>query len=523
MPSLSDIRIKDLKLGKLDAKNELLNGTSEEKRFFENSFLMPENVTSEDFINNQIFFVTGMKGTGKTALLRFLDIEIQKRFPNSITEFILFKSDISDEERDKFTNASNSFIVNKETVDPNEHCRYENVWIWFFFRQILRLSEESSYAIFENNQDWQNFKECVNRPAESKSESWFSNLGIKLRHGNVTVSAASEHLSASLGLDFDIEARQPTMKFSKLVQQANILFDKLTPTAYPVFIFIDELEVSMANKKLYTRDIQMVRDLILAIERFNRKCLRLRYKIKLIAGIRTEVLSAPEISGHEINKSIADFGHPLNWQHSGDDYKNHPLMKMLVKRIKASEHLLGVGSSSDDDIWRRYFPASINLIPIQKFLLQQTWERPRDIIRLLDISKKHFGNEPMFSQKVFEGIAKEYSKESWVEMTEELTATYKPDEINGLRDLLTGLKSPFSYEQIKKEAEIKCEFSDNLVLLLKNYKIADILRRLYKVGIIGNAGKMVRFAFRGDDEILLHEPMKIIDPLWKYLTISRRS
>ena len=34
--------------------------------------------------------------------------------------------------------------------------------------------------------------------------------------------------------------------------------------------------------------------------------------LRLIAGIRTEVLSAVETIGQEINKIISDFGRPLN-------------------------------------------------------------------------------------------------------------------------------------------------------------------------------------------------------------------
>ncbi|WP_286145085.1 hypothetical protein [Bacteroides caecimuris] len=54
------------------------------------------------------------------------------------------------------------------------------------------------------------------------------------------------------------------------------------------------------------------------------------------------------------------------------------------------------------------------------------------------------------------------------------------------------------------------------------HKLADILRSLYNVGIIGNAGKRVRLSFRGDDGLLLNQDMKIVDPLWKHLSISRR-
>lgn len=517
-----NIRINDLFLGKTDAKNELLNCSDEEVRFFMSSFLMPDNVSLRDFTDRNVYYVVGMKGTGKTALLRYLELEIRKDNPNCVTDFILFKSKISDEERNKFTIASNGFVVDRENVDFKEFTRYTGVWEWFIYRQILRLSKESPYALFENDEAWKDFEECMMRPLESKSERWYSNLGIKVKHGNVSVSAASKHLSASLGLDFDMEKKDKTVNFAELVSQARTLFSRLTPTGYPLYLFVDELEVTLSEKKQYTRDVQMVRDMILTIESFNRECLRLRYPIRLIAGVRTEVLSAVEVTGQELNKIIADFGRPLHWQHAGSDYKNHPLMQLLVKRIQASELILGLEPPDADSVWKQYFPAFINNDVVQKYILELTWDRPRDIIRLLDISKKQFGKERMFSQKVFEGIAKEYAKESWIELTEELNAIYTHSEISGIKEMLTGIECPFTYAQIKQSAEVKREFSEDLDNLLNKHRLPEILRNLYNVGIIGNFGKRVRFSFRGDDGLLLDHEMKIVDPLWKYFSISRR-
>lgn len=515
------IFLKDLRLGKTDAKNELLEGTQEEKQFFENSFLMPENVSIDDFSDKNVFFVTGMKGSGKTALLRYIELEIKKIYPNSTTSFILFKSDIDEENRDKFTIASNSFIVNKESLDEKEFNRYEGVWEWFFYRQIVRLSLDGAYYIFKRDNNWNDFLETIQLPKESDSEGWFSKLGIKIKHGNVEVKAASEHLSLSLGLDFDVDSKERSIAFSKLLSKARELFNHLTPTNYPLFFFVDELEITLSTNKQYKRDIQLVRDLILACSKLNRRCIQLKYPIKIIAGIRNEVLSAIENIGHEINKEIADFGRPLVWQRAGNDYPNHPLMHLLVKRIQASEEALGIQPTEAEEVWNKYFTSEVNRIPIQKYLIEQTWERPRDIIRLLDISKKLFGNQQKFTQAVFEGIGKEYAKESWIEITEELSATYKPNEVKGIKELLMGISSPFNFAEIKSISEQKREYSKELDELLKKEKLADILRKLYEVGIIGNDGHRVRFSFRGDEGLLLEQDMKVVNPLWKYLSISK--
>lgn len=518
----SKIRLKDLRIGKTDAKNELLNGSTEEERFFENSFLLPDSVSIKDFTEDNIFFITGMKGTGKTALLRYLEIEIRKLFPNCITSFILFKSDITEDTRDEFTVAANSFITSKN-IDEKEFDRYLKVWEWFFYRQIVRLSEESAYPLFENDGNWQTFREFMSLPVESKNKNWFSSLGIKVKHGNVKIQGGTEKLNVSLGLDFDVEpGKSKDVNFSKLVAKAHELFVNLTTTGYPLFIFVDELEVSLTTTKQYKRDMSLVKDLVLSVSEFNRQCLQTKFPIKIICGIRSEVISAVESIGHELNKLIADFGKPLNWQRAGNDYRNHPLIKLVEKRIMASEEALGRVTSSSDEIWEKYFSPRFNNDPIQKYIIEQTWERPRDIIRLLDISKKHFGNDTMFSQKVFEGIAKDYAKESWIEISEELSAIYRPEEVKGIMDLLMGIKCPFDYTDIKKIAENKKEFYTEVESLLAKYRLPDILNNLYKVGIIGNDGERVRFSFRGDEGLLLEQPMKIVNPLWKFLSVTRR-
>ncbi len=517
------IRLKDLRLGKTDAKNELLQGSKEEIEFFENSFLMPENVSIDDFTDRNIFFVTGMKGSGKTALLRYLELEIKKRNPNSSSSFILFKSQIDEDQRNQFNVAANGFVVDKDSVEEKELRRFDKVWEWFFYRQIIRMSNEGPYSFFESNQEWEDFLELMQLPKESESVNWYTKLGIKIRHGNVDVKAASANLSMSLGIEFDIEpGKVGSISFSKLVAKARDLFDKLTPTRFPLFLFVDELEVTLSNTKQYKRDVQLVRDLILACTEINTRCLKLKYNIRIIAGIRNEVLSAMENIGHELNKVIADFGRPLVWQRAGNDYPNHPLMALLVKRIQASEKALGLEPTEPADIWVKYFTPEVNTTPIQKYLIEQTWERPRDIIRLLDISKKLFGNHQKFTQAVFEGIGKDYARESWIEISEELSTVYRSNEVNGIKELLMGINSPFTFSEINSIAEMKSEYSKDIKNLLEKHNLADILKKLYEVGIIGNDGKRVRFSFRGDEGLLLNIHMKIVNPLWKYLSIAPR-
>src|SRR5690606_16214865 len=157
-----------------------------------------------------------------------------------------------------------------------------------------------------------------------------------------------------------------------------------------------------------------------------------------------------------------------------------------------------------------------------EYILHRTWYRPRDIIRLLTIAQQQFPNEPSFSHAVFDAIAKEYSTQSWIEHAEELRAILSEQEIDGIKKLLTSITCPFTFHEFLTVCDNKKLLYSDVEALFSKRKPADILSLLYRVGLIGNTGTKVRYSFRGDDELLLENNMKIHDPLWNYLSIETR-
>ena len=101
------------------------------------------------------------------------------------------------------------------------------------------------------------------------------------------------------------------VNYQKLAKKVIDLFGalNLVPDTYNnVWILFDELELSVQSKKMNKRDIQLVRDLILAIERLNNVCRHRNFPIHVIAAIRSEVINSVYSAGYEINKSVEDFG-----------------------------------------------------------------------------------------------------------------------------------------------------------------------------------------------------------------------
>ncbi|WP_153464250.1 P-loop ATPase, Sll1717 family [Sediminibacillus terrae] len=519
------LQLSDLYLGNIDAKHELLSNTEDERIRFKDSFFMPENIILNDYFDGRKFFVTGLKGTGKTALLRYMAINVENEL-NAQTSFVLFKSDIKEQDRKDFSKAARTVVANNnsEKMDTTDND-YEDVWRWFIHRQIVEVIESRNLTIFENDKNWKRYSTCIKAPKLGDEESGIKKLFPKLKRGNVELNAGLDGVSGTLGLEFDWEDNNQTkVSFSSLVKQADNLFERLVSSNEKLFIFLDELELTLGVTKQYIRDKKLIRDLIIAINDFNIKCRKKRYNIYIISAIRSEVLTAVESSGKEINKIISDFGTPIVWHQSGGNISNHPILQIILKRILASEKIHDLNlDDSYEAIWNRYFPTKIQNEETPRYILHLTWYRPRDVIRLLNLAQKQHPKATKFTHQVFDDVRKHYSTESWVELSEELRAIYNEREISGIKRMIYGIKNPFTFNNIRKHAESIREMYSEVDVLLERHKIGEILSYAYRVGLLGNTGEKVRFAHRGDDEILLEKTIMIHRALWASLSIEHNT
>ena len=515
---IKQLQLKDLFTGKVDAKNEILGNTQEEKNRFLDSYLIPDNITIDSFYSGNKYIIAGLKGTGKTALLQYISLKAEME-SDAKTSFILFKSEFTEEDKKDFSKAVNATIANKDEIPDNEED-FVNIWRWFLHRHLVKMIDMENP--FENDKNFERYCKCVLAPKVGDEKSGITRFLPKLKKGNVELEADFDIIKGKLGLDFEwINENERQVKFSSIVRQADSLFASLKPNKIKFYIFIDELELTLGKQKQYNKDVRLIRDLLIAINSLNSLCRKNNYPVYFITGIRSEVLTAIPSSGKEINKIVSDFGATLNWHQSGGSITQHPLLNIVNKKINSSEKALGLEITQPiSEIWIKYFTNSYNTRPIHEYMLHQTWYRPRDIVRMLSIAQNQFPNETKFSHEVFDSIRKEYSTQSWVEHTEELRSKYSESEIEGIRKLFYGVKCPFSYHEITIHCDERKGIYSEVAELFIKHKLADVLSQLYKVGIIGNTGERVRYAFRGDDDVLLDKRMKIHDPLWNYLAVE---
>lgn len=515
------MKLKDLNLGFIDAKNELLADSPEERKRFKAAFVVPPSLDIAKYTSGERYFVSGLKGTGKTALLRFISLKIEEETGIS-SSFVLFKTDLNEDLKKSFAQASRDSQTLQDTaVEANSidfsGDDFENVWRWFIYRKLATVLQEEEVELFQHNSDYYDFLSVVSSPAQDQSTG-LKALIPKIKKGKIEISKDPK---IDLELEWDSKGIAK-LQFNKLVEQADNKFDKLLPSSDGINIFFDELELNHNTKKQYDRDSRLIRDLIVTIEKINGLSKRKGLPLTIYSAIRSEVQNSVQSLGKEINKILSDFGTEIIWNRPGLDVHKQPLLNIITKRLYSN--LYANQDYKEDlanNVWDIFFQSTVQGKDVREYILHNSWYRPRDIVRLLKIAQDQHPDEESFKHHVFDSIRKKYSEQSWIEITEELKSKYRSDDIEGIKRLFYGVKQHFTFNYIRERQEEIKQLYPEIEKLLSTYSIQEIISDLYRVGVIGNnENGRIRFSFRGDDEILLEQTCFIHNALKAHLSIK---
>ena len=92
------MKLRDIYIGTTDAKNELLANSPDEVARFVRLYVTPPALSIDRFADRSKYFISGLKGTGKTALLRYVAIKLDES-QGAASRFVLFKSEIDEDLR----------------------------------------------------------------------------------------------------------------------------------------------------------------------------------------------------------------------------------------------------------------------------------------------------------------------------------------------------------------------------------------------------------------------------------------
>lgn len=170
------MKLKDIYLGSTDAKNELLANSPEEVERFKKLYVVPPALLIDKYFTNEKYFITGLKGTGKTALLRYIALKLDES-DNVNSKFVLFKSELDEDSRKELSRASRfgieEILENSADYDASD---YEAVWRWFIYKTISKAISGSGLNVFQDTPALSSFHAIVNAEVDIKSKSGFMKL-----------------------------------------------------------------------------------------------------------------------------------------------------------------------------------------------------------------------------------------------------------------------------------------------------------------------------------------------------------
>ena len=479
---MNGIKIKDIYSGKPDAKDEInFEGVEE----FLEAFVVPRNFDLNALCNGNKFFITGYKGVGKTALLFYLDHYLSNRDEATCTSFIFFKEEFTDLKKSQLDRFSkrllSSIYIENETLINNQEFEY--IWRWIFFKKLVEDNEVFSDGIFVNDKNWSEFVKIVKSihgPGTSKKYIIPSKLKVAIP---ISDKIAGTEVSPELNIDLNSKNEEGNLdKFVELVTLAEELLGKVKKTDIPYYLFVDELEAYFGDLQVFHRDLYLIRDMIFTIKRIN------------------SILASAEM-----NKVVSGFEVPLRWNYDNTNSFSHPILQILLRRIIISEH--SDENRSEKKLISEWFPDNIHEIDPASYILNNSWCKPRDVVRLITSAKASLQNESEnFSTAVFLALRKQYSLDSLEEIKEELRALYSTEDIDTIINCFNGFKACMSFNELKERVG---ELFKDTVL---DKCFVQVLQDLYRVGIIGNCIpklNMYRWNYKGDDGIIISDEWKI--------------
>jgi hypothetical protein len=475
---LEEMKVYDIEFGDTEGKREFNNTEKIHNLFFKDSYKRE----IDKFIDGRLRYIYGLKGTGKTSLLKYLE---NKALENNIkTSYISYK-DIK-EEADVIHEFRNELATSE---DKDTYTL--TFWRWYLLSLIGKaFLKESAYdpsnLIYNSKvKFFRVISKLLDMISEIDLSTEDSKFSLKLPNGNLDVKWDGQTASRIRQLEQNLK--------TKLDQK--------------VIIFIDELEIS---KLLTTYDVDSV--LVKNLIRATRKINELSENLHIVLAVRSEVINSISMAGDEINKELEDFGFEIEWHRRKFDI-THPLLGMYIQKIRYSmkKFILDNYQNGEVDllihkldkmnnstIWKRWFPPKFSQVDTPELILQHTWLRPRDLSRLFKTMQKYSRENNMINQSSYAEAVKKVGEDSLLEIKEELTSQYNEDIIKSIILILEKMQIIFTKEMFLEEAK-KYNITEE--------KSIEILHNLYKFSVIGNTfivhnnnsyNITVRFAYRND-------------------------
>lgn len=494
--------MKDIDLGAADGEKE-----SHNEHFVD--LFYKKNKSYQKIIDDPYtFIISGRKGTGKTILAKYIEAVLPKR-NNSICK-VINSSNINLE------------IMKQKGYETLNETEQQTFFKWYFLNEIAKIILRSDIkarniiGTSKSQKYWKLFKvkrqiKCLEKFFE---EYYDTNSMFKRSNRNESNSLTEEtHITLAQmqkilgmvlnnttpntpevgisGKDVSSYSEQNTSvkkKYFDVIEELSDIVCNICIYINVVILFdnFDELsEKILPDSKITISFIRMIN----AAKELNTLLAKTHIKEdkiynKIILCMRTDMLKVLNKESSNLNKYLIDGEVELYWGGQVEKPWEHALMALILNKIRKSVKELA--NMSNEKIYTRFFyePVDGGKSVIQ-YLLNYSFERPRDIITFLNIIKKNNPEATYFSATMFKNAFPTYADKFLGELQNELSLYYKREEIDNYFELITHFaqthkKVAFRYEDLEtylKDKESQYPYIQSL---------DEFLETMYKFGVIGN-------------------------------------
>ncbi|SEV92138.1 hypothetical protein SAMN05421841_0202 [Chryseobacterium wanjuense] len=444
---MSGFKLRDIYLGVNDGKKEALY-----KNDFENYFVEYNN-NYNDILKPEKYLIIGRKGSGKTILAEYVKKQAVKK--NSWYCKIKSYKDFRFQE-----------LINFKTndVSPNE---YSAIWRWIILLDIAKL-------IFEDHtlNDKQGIKKLQDFFKENYNSLDIDDKKILEINKNNKINGSILTEIINISGEKGSEIKFGDGNYLNYIEDLERVILKILKSSKSKYtLFYDELDDRFQNDEFYRNSLI---SLIKAVDSLNCGFLEEKIDFKVVLLIRSDIFAV--LNDTDLNKLKVINTLNITWGEKVSS--DSPLLHLVVKKAKKSN--LYLNSLSDIRVLKTLFPQDVKKIAPERFILERTFFRPRDIITLLNLIIHKYPESRYFGWKGLHEIKSSYSEYLFDEVRNEMIGHISQEEID------QGLKLLKNYNQHFFEySDLRTYYEANKTLYSK-IDLDKILIEFFKFNVIGN-------------------------------------
>lgn len=429
--------------------------------------------------------IIGRKGSGKSAICLMLHEALSKE-KNAFSS-IITPDAISADELRRF-----------EMTGVNDEQAKKLVWRYIFLVQVSKFLIEAARKKWKKESDWTDEIKKIRQFLVENGEVDDLNFQEKFWRiinrikASITISAFNQEIEVESGSASEGLRLGTKLEFlEKYLKQQLASFDK-----YKLYLFIDKVDEIWNNDPWSD---QMVIGLLMAAKEIN----EVFPNIACICFLRADIYDMLQF--HDRDKFRGDEAH-ISWT-------NEKLEELVLARANASTNQQLTSTA----FWAAMFPSSVEDVSINKWLLDKTLKRPRDVIQLcnLCVDNARMNGRKVVTDKDIKDALEIYSNWKLMDLMGEYKINYP--FLNDLLILFSNTSFVANRQRFDKVfAQVKPALEERYPDYKAHLASDAILNILYGIGFIGTerAGRTV-FYYEDPRTIEVKDKVFVVHPAFR--------